>query len=230
VYLPLKTFTNLPEVKRAVIETAAIDEFSENSFQSASISKIVAQASIAKGSFYQYFIDKRDLYQHLLSIAQKKKIEMVGKMTPPSMSMDTFGYLRWMIQVAVMFELRHPKLARIERQAFLDAPLVDPTEPEEEGASEPVARFREFLMQGVMHDDIAPWVDIEMAAFYLASVHHQISRYMILRMGDKAKSLANGSVDIAFDPLTQDLFDNLMELIEAGMARDPQIRKVFYSK
>ena len=228
--MPLKTYTNLLDAKRALIEEAAIHEFAENSYQSVSISKIVAQASIAKGSFYQYFSDKRDLHQHLLSIAQKTKIEMVSKMTPPSMSMDTFGYLRWMIQVAVMFELRYPKLAAIERQAFSDGPLPEPAMAESEGANDPVARFREFLMQGVMHDDIAPWVDIELAAFYLASVHQQISRYLILRMGEKAKSIEDGSVDIAFDPLTQDLFDNLMELIEAGMARDPQIRKDYYSK
>lgn len=228
--MPRKTFTNLTEAKRVLIEEVAINEFAQNSYQSASISKIVAEASIAKGSFYQYFTDKRDLYQHLLSIAQKKKIEMVGKMTPPSMSMDTFGYLRWMIQVAVLFELRFPKLAGIERQAFLDTPIADPAEAEAEAANDPVVRFKEFLMQGVMHDDIAPWVDIELAAFYLASVYHQISRFLILRMGEKARSIADGSVDIAFDPLTQDLFDNLMELIEAGMARDPQIRKDYYSK
>lgn len=228
--MPLKTFTHLPEAKRAIIETAGIDEFAANSYQSASISKIVAQASIAKGSFYQYFTDKRDLYQHLLSVAQKKKIEMVGKMSPPSMSMNTFGYLRWMIQVAVLFELRFPKLARIEQQAFLEEPLIAPADPEAEGATDPAARFRDFLTQGILHDDIAPWVDIEMAAFYLASVHHQISRYMISRMGEKARSITDGSVDIAFDPLTQDLFDNVMDLIEAGMARDPQIRKDYYSK
>jgi len=228
--LPLNTFTHLPEAKRAVIEQAAIDEFAVNSYQSASISKIVAAAMIAKGSFYQYFADKRDLFQHLLSVAQKKKIEMVSKMTSPSRNMDTFGYLRWMIQIAVKFELCHPKLAAIERQAFMDAPLTDTSEPETEGVNHPVVRFKEFLMQGVMHDDIAPWVDVEMAAFYLATVQHQISRYLILRMGDKAKSIADGSVDIAYDPLTQDLFDNLMELIEAGMARDPQIRKDYYSK
>ena len=220
----------MPEAKRVLVEEAAINEFAENSYQSASISKIVTQASIAKGSFYQYFADKQDLYKHLLSIAQKKKIEMVGKMSPPSMSMDTFGYLKWMVQVAVMFELRHPKLARIERQAFFDAPLTNPSEPETEGANDPVARFREFLMQGIMHDDIATWVDVEMAAFYLASVYHQVSRYLILKMGEKANSILNGNVNIAFDPLTQDLFDNLMDLIEAGMARDPQIRKDFYSK
>lgn len=49
-------------------------------------------------------------------------------------------------------------------------------------------------------------------------------------MGEKARSIADGSVDIAYDPLTQDLFDNCMDLLEAGMARDPQIRKDFFSK
>ena len=81
-----------------------------------------------------------------------------------------------------------------------------------------------------MHDDIAPWVDIDMAAFFLASVYHQIGQYLIDRMADKDNAIANGSVDIAFDPLTQDLFDNLMDLVEAGIAREPQIRKDYYSK
>lgn len=211
-----------------MIEEIAITEFSSNSYQSASISKIVANASIAKGSFYQYFSDKRDLYRHILSIAQKAKVEMVGKMTRPSTSLDTFGYLKWMVQVEVLFELRFPKLAAIERQAFLDAPMADPTAVDETNGS--VVRFREFLMQGVLHDDIATWVNVDLAAFFLASVYHQIGRFLILKLGDKADALATGKVDIALDPLTQDHFDNLMDLVEAGMARDPQIRKDFYSK
>lgn len=228
--MPKKTFFNLPVNKRESIEAVAIDEFAANSYQGASISQIVAKAGIAKGSFYQYFVDKRDLYNHLLSIAQTCKIEMVKDMTSPSSVMDTFGYLRWMIQVAVMFELKHPKLAKIEQEAFLEDPLANEAEPGEQEATDATVRFRDFLTQGIMHDDIAPWVDTDMAAFFLAAVYHQIGRYLIARMADKADSIADGSVDIAFDPLTQDLFDNLMDLVEAGIAREPQIRKEYYSK
>jgi len=49
-------------------------------------------------------------------------------------------------------------------------------------------------------------------------------------MGKKANSLRDGSVDIVYDPYVKDLFDSFMDLFEAGMARDPQIRKDYYSK
>ncbi|MEM7578547.1 MAG: TetR/AcrR family transcriptional regulator, partial [Cyanobacteria bacterium P01_A01_bin.80] len=45
-------------MKRQNITNAAITEFNNHSYESASISAIVNRAKIAKGSFYQYFKDK----------------------------------------------------------------------------------------------------------------------------------------------------------------------------
>ena len=59
--MPKITFFNLPDEKRQLILDIAIDEFAENDFANVSISRIVARAGIAKGSFYQYFEDKDDL-------------------------------------------------------------------------------------------------------------------------------------------------------------------------
>jgi TetR/AcrR family transcriptional regulator len=64
--MPKPTFFNLTDDKRQRLIDLAIEEFAENDYDLASISKIVAQAGIAKGSFYQYFEDKKDLYQYLL--------------------------------------------------------------------------------------------------------------------------------------------------------------------
>jgi hypothetical protein len=55
-----QTFSNLPEEKRQRILRIAIDEFADNDYDSASVSRIVARAGIAKGSFYQCFVDKDD--------------------------------------------------------------------------------------------------------------------------------------------------------------------------
>ncbi|MEM7581277.1 MAG: TetR/AcrR family transcriptional regulator, partial [Cyanobacteria bacterium P01_A01_bin.80] len=52
-----QTFFNLPQIKRQNIANAAIAEFANHSYESASISAIVNRAAIAKGSFYQYFKD-----------------------------------------------------------------------------------------------------------------------------------------------------------------------------
>src|SRR5699024_12625747 len=64
--LPRQTFFNLPEEKRDTLIHAAKNEFSRVSLYEASIANIVKEADIPRGSFYQYFEDKDDLYFYLL--------------------------------------------------------------------------------------------------------------------------------------------------------------------
>lgn len=64
--MPKETFFNLKEAKRDKIEKALINEFSRVSFEQASISNIVAEAEIPRGSFYQYFEDKEDAIKYVI--------------------------------------------------------------------------------------------------------------------------------------------------------------------
>lgn len=60
--MPKKTFYNLPEEKRAKIIASAKEEFSRVPIHEASIKNIVEKSGIARGSFYQYFDSKEDLF------------------------------------------------------------------------------------------------------------------------------------------------------------------------
>jgi len=53
--MPKETFFNLKLDKREKIETALVNEFSRTTFEKASISNIIEEAQIPRGSFYQYF-------------------------------------------------------------------------------------------------------------------------------------------------------------------------------
>lgn len=64
--MPTKTFFNLKEDKRKRVETALIHEFGKGSFEQASITNIVNEAEIPRGSFYQYFVDKKDAVTYLI--------------------------------------------------------------------------------------------------------------------------------------------------------------------
>ena len=64
--MPTPTFFRLPEEKRARLTGAAWREFSAVRFSEASINRIVRDAQIPRGSFYQYFADKDDLFFYLL--------------------------------------------------------------------------------------------------------------------------------------------------------------------
>ena len=228
--MPTETFRNLPESKRLQIEHAAITEFAAKPLQSASVNAIVSQAGIAKGSFYQYFENIADLHSHILTIVSKKKLEVINSLPLDNANLDTFRYLRRVLQAAVEFQIRYPELASIERFERLNSNQpgsIDPETGERMGGD---GRFHAFLTQGILHDDIAIWVDVDMAAFMLGIVEGGIAPYLAERLGERASQIAAGELSIVDDSPIQDLFDNLMDILEAGLARDPQIRKDFYSK
>ena len=61
-----ETFLRLPEEKRNRFLEAAWTEFTRVNFSQTSINKIIQRAGIPRGSFYQYFQDKEDLFRFLL--------------------------------------------------------------------------------------------------------------------------------------------------------------------
>ena len=64
--MPKSTFYNLNEEKREKIKKALKNEFTKHTFEKASISNIIEEAKIPRGSFYQYFEDKEDALKYII--------------------------------------------------------------------------------------------------------------------------------------------------------------------
>lgn len=64
--MPKPTFYNLNEEKREKIKEALKKEFTKHTFEKASISHIIEEAQIPRGSFYQYFEDKEDALKYII--------------------------------------------------------------------------------------------------------------------------------------------------------------------
>ena len=69
--MPTKTFYNLPEGKREKLLDAIREEFTRVPFDEVSINQIIRAAGIPRGSFYQYFEDKRDMLHYLMGDYQR---------------------------------------------------------------------------------------------------------------------------------------------------------------
>lgn len=69
------TFQNLKEDKKNRIIDAALVEFSTRPFNEASITNIVKNADISRGSFYQYFGNKENIYKYLVNFLYAKHRE-----------------------------------------------------------------------------------------------------------------------------------------------------------
>ena len=77
--MPTERFLNLPEEKQKRIIQASLTEFSRVPFEEVSINRIIQDAGIARGSFYQYFEDKQDLRMYLFGgfrTCMEKKVKI----------------------------------------------------------------------------------------------------------------------------------------------------------
>lgn len=74
--MPKDTFMNLNEEKREKVEKTMEKEFARATFEKASVSRIVKDAEIPRGSFYQYFEDKEDAIRYIV----QKHISLEHKM------------------------------------------------------------------------------------------------------------------------------------------------------
>jgi len=227
--MPSEVFNNLADETKKPLIDALIDHYAQHPATTPSIEYLGQSSGLQPADLLELFPNPEDFFAPVQEALHATKLQMVSNMTRPASSLDTFAYMRWTVQVAVLFELKHPKLAKIERDhrvsylPHMQLPTVD-------DSMEDSNPYKDLMVQGVMHDDIASWVDVDMATFLLTTVISECAPYLVERMGNKVDSLRDGSVDIVYDPYVQDLFDSFMDLFEAGMARDPQIRKDYYSK
>lgn len=69
-------FNNLKPEKQKQIINAAIKEFIRNGFEKASTNEIVKRANISKGSLFNYFNSKKDLYLYLIEYSSKAIVNL----------------------------------------------------------------------------------------------------------------------------------------------------------
>ena len=67
--MPTATWERLPQPRRQAVLDAAEAEFAKRGFSAGSLNTIVREAGISKGSLFQYFDGKADLYAHLAELA-----------------------------------------------------------------------------------------------------------------------------------------------------------------
>ncbi len=214
--MPKDTFFNLHEEKRQRILDLAIEEFSNYDYQNASISRIVAAAGIAKGSFYQYFEDKADLYRYLLDMIFQEKQRILATLQPPDPQMGTFAFLCWLFSVSIRFEFINPKLAQLGYRAMNNQTL--PEELMTRGKEAGRMYFKQLVEAGMARGDLRPDLDVDAAAFLINTLITEFGYYLIQRLGLRPEELGERWQALTEKSAAADLlFDQLMNMLELGL-------------
>ena len=115
-----ETYYQFSSSKKERIMEAMIDEFSAVSFSLASINKIIKQAKISRGSFYQYFKDKEDCYLEMLKQIAQEKMELFKDVVALEPEASVFDHYMHMINQIEIWMLKRPKYFKVSMHADFD--------------------------------------------------------------------------------------------------------------
>ena len=156
--MPKDTFFNLSPEKRGNITELALEEFAINDYRSASLSRIVEKAGIAKGSMYQYFENKKDLYLYLIKLSAETKFKTIDEQIG-HLSEDFFERYKLITFYGARFDFSQPRYANILYHATYEATdphIVDISRELKNDSYQYIrATVRDGLAKGQLRTDIS---------------------------------------------------------------------------
>jgi len=105
------TFKQIPEQKRQRVLREAAQLFAERGFSATDVAELASRAGVSKGSLYNYFESKEDLYLHVCKdgLAQSRRA-VYGAMDP---EWDIYRQVEHLFRQGVHFALKHPEYVRL---------------------------------------------------------------------------------------------------------------------
>ncbi len=123
--MPTGTWERLPDGRRAAVLAAAEAEFTARGFSGGSLNTICREAGVSKGSLFQYFTDKADLYVHLAELASARvRTATEAEIAALECDGDRLGALERVVEFWVRYFYDHPRERALTAAAALEP---DPT-------------------------------------------------------------------------------------------------------
>ncbi len=173
--MPKDTFLNLIEEKRYLIENVALNEFAEHGFNNASINRIVEKADIAKGSFYQYFEDKGDLFKHILTRIGEEKLAYITPALQNPADLDFFSFLEEIYRSGLAFAKDHPKKGQVAFEIYKNQTNPLFKEIYQEAMSSGKLFYESLLDQAISKGQVDPQIEKGFVIHML--IHLQVASF-----------------------------------------------------
>jgi AcrR family transcriptional regulator len=197
--MPKDTFFNLPEDKRTLICQVAIGEFATHSFAQASINRIVARSGIAKGSFYQYFENKNDLFLYLVQLVEDEKLNFLAPVVRNPEQHDFFTLLRELSWSGIQFAVAHPQYAEISKKLLASKGTPIYREVTEHIKSSELAFFETLLDNAITKGEVRGNMEPKMLAYMVSSMYALVIEYYLEHLGPDFNETMMETIDQFLD-------------------------------
>ncbi|GFZ33441.1 AcrR family transcriptional regulator [Clostridium zeae] len=211
--MPKNTFFNLNEEKREKVMRAAVSEFSNNGFENANIGNIAKTASVAKGSMYQYFENKKELFLFSLQWSLELVMNKYGKyLVLADDNINIFDYL---------YQSSKDMWSQVndEREVIIfiqDVFLGKYNHLTNESMKYMMKVSDEYILKivqdGKRNGSIRTDIEDEIIALFISGVSMKIKE----RMMNRAREAGEDIVDESFEIIEKDI-KSMIELLKNGL-------------
>lgn len=177
--MPKNTFFNLPEEKKDKIVAVAIDEFAQNHYQKVTINKIVKRAEIPKGSFYQYFENKDDLYIFLFSQIGNTKKNMFEESKEKINQLDFKSYVILLLKESGRFESKDLKILELKNKFINECPQEIRKKILSNEFPKSYELLTDVIKRYIKKGELRENLDVEMTAYIITQGMVNIEFYQI---------------------------------------------------
>ena len=210
--MPKSTFLNLSDSKQEKIIKDSIREFAEKGYDKGNIGEIAKNCNVAKGSMYQYFEDKRDLY--LYSV--KKAIEI--SICDIQYVIDDLKYENIFDFIYRSFKAAWPLLEK-ERDVFLllrninyEADLTVKNELMDSITRSSEEMFIKIIEENKLRGFIRKDINNKLILIYIDGISYKFKSYMLELAVNKGKDILD--TDFAEN---EKLIIDMIDLIKNGI-------------
>lgn len=204
-----KTFNNLPDKKKKMILDIAIDEFSEHGYQNASINNIVRRANIAKGSIYQYFSSKENLFQYIVDQVIVQKMEYIEKANLDLTGLSFFDQMRELCVLNIKFSRDNPKLEELFIKVLSSSDIFLQNDIIEKISFESENFLKSLLIGGIQKGEFRKEIDVDLVSFTINGLFINLSK----------RILQNYYGDIS-DQQIMLMSDQVIDLLKNGLVKN----------
>jgi AcrR family transcriptional regulator len=201
--MPYQTFLNLPKHKQDDLMNAIIDELATSSYEAFNISNIVRKTGIARGSFYQYFKDKDDVYAYFYTYIGQIKYGYFGALFDPSYDMPLIKRLDQIYEKGLRFRIDYPRLVDVARQLMRSPHILD--DPNyQKNVELAIGLYESFIINDIKKRRIRDDLDTHLLAEMIMVIFNHITTDKILYQ----------SID---DQTIRKMIENILDILQKGV-------------
>ena len=207
------TFSNLPSEKQERVLDAAIDEFSRWGYEKASINRMVGRLGIAKGSIFQYFGSKKNLYFHIFEYAVGLVRRSLKGVKAEREGQDFFIRLSKSLRAGVYFIQRYPRIYQIYLKMLFQEDFPFRADLLRTIRIFSMDYLRPIVEEGMKRGELRHSLDPEVAAFFLdAMLDRFLQAYCIAYM-DSGLGLFQANEEVV-----ERKIEDCINIVRFGMA------------